>query len=157
MKQKRRWVSIIFLAIVLMVAVIWLVNQGPFYKGKRLDTWLQIADYGDPADAPAAKDAVRAIGTGALPRLVWLLKAQDTDVPVLYSYRDYVHTLLGRRSEQISARDLNEWGAAGFRILGSNSVPALVKLTSDERQDVRASAAKLLAEIDRNASNQVQR
>jgi hypothetical protein len=145
MKKVRLWASVLFLSTVLLVPVIWWIKQGPFYKLTRLDTWLQKIDYGDPAEVPAAKEAVLHLGNRALPRLVWLLKAKD--VPLLYRYRQHLQTLLGQRVEEVDLRDLRSWASAGFQTLGAEAVPCLVDLLSDSREEIRSSAAHLIAEM----------
>jgi len=147
MKKLRLWASAAFLIVIGLVVIVWWLNQGPFFKGRRLDAWLEMIDSGDPAQVSVARDAVRNLGHRALPRLTWLLKATDNDVPSLYKYREYAQTILGRHVQEIRAVDLNRWASLGFRTLGPNSVQTLIRLLSDPKPEVRTTAASLLAEL----------
>jgi hypothetical protein len=124
----RRRRIILFLALVTMAAgVAWFWPRGPaepVYHGKRLSLWIEESGHGqDPQTERQAREAVRAVGTNALPFLL----AQFT------------------RSESRLALRLNRWlstlrktdfrfdtgwnhifiGAKGIALLGSNAAPVL--------------------------------
>jgi len=146
-RKLRSTISLLFLGGLLTAAAIWWWNQGPFYKRKSLDTWLRILNFNDPSQTPAAQEALRSLGQKAWPRMVWLLRATDNEVPAQYRYATYVQTLLGQRADDIAASDLHQWAGAGFKFFGSNAVPSVVPLLSDELEVGRVSAAQLLAEM----------
>lgn len=50
-------------------------GEGPFYKGRRLTVWLQKYQ----PNWPQADEAVKALGTNALPTVIELLKRRDED------------------------------------------------------------------------------
>ena len=92
---------------------------------------------GDPAWTQRAQDAIRALGTNALPSLVSLV------------------TLKG--DTRSTSRQL---ALAGFEALGSNAapaIPALTKLLDDPLPEVRSAAADCVKAIGPIASNAVPR
>lgn len=117
-------------------------NDGPSYKGQSLYHWLDIeiksnTDLVTFAQAEEAYEAVTQIGTNALPWLVSCVR--HTPGPSRHKFIDLVHKLP-------SALNQNHWlcnhlpgreaeyrsGLAieGFRLLGTNALPALAELAS---------------------------
>jgi len=140
----------------LIVVLAFPTERQPEYNGRKLSEWLKL--YVQSQD-PQAADAVRHIGTNALP---WLLEWTDyqppgwkmrlwTNPPVAmlrtgYARSVYYWLLRSRASDR-------EWPArSGFEILGSVARPALPELErrlADWQKPWRASLAmELYAQIE---------
>jgi HEAT repeat protein len=108
----------------------------PVYKNETLSDWL--CKYQSPitsADAEAADEAIRHIGTNAIPFLLQRLRSEDPP---------RVDHLVGIANLKLNikttaAGPYRGEGAEGFRVLGasaSNSVPELIKTYDDLPNDL---------------------
>lgn len=102
----------------------------PEYKGKRLSEWLGSAHVVDPKSGLLPEDAVRAIGTNGIPKMLEMIAAKDPPAIIVRSA-----DRLGFR--RLDANYLNQFGLSGFQFLGTNGASA---------------APELLAIIERNRS-----
>jgi hypothetical protein len=132
----KRWrlFIIIFgsLAAVILVLLVWPREREPQYNGVTLGNWL--ARYGgtNQADSVVAVDAIRHIGTNALPFLIrWIqyepgwkdsLGRKILGWPVIGNRRD-VQKLIWNMTKYRANNAVD-----GFKILGSQANPALPEL-----------------------------
>jgi hypothetical protein len=139
-RNKRRilW-GLVLVAI--LGALAWVVlfppeSPVPRYKGRPFTDWLGRFQPGYPFSYPnimddhIAEEAVRSVGTNAIPTLLRMLRAHD---PVWKRrFMDVMWKLhLGRNLKHIPAEWQNYQGGLAFRWLGteaSNAVPALVQI-----------------------------
>jgi FOG: HEAT repeat len=151
----RKRVSIVLAVCVLVgigVVAFWPDQREPEYNGKKLSQWLAVQN-----DLPAeASDAIRAIGTNALPVLVSWVESQ---VPAWryklarpfsqfpgFVYRDSLVNFLVNGKAQV--RSFNSVFA--FQVLGTNAsaaIPELSRFVTDARNHERQVAAHALAYI----------
>jgi HEAT repeat protein len=110
-------------------------EREPEYQGKPLSKWLgEAADDSpgiplDPEEKPASRDAIRAMGTNALPGLIKMLKAQDSPLKLNPLNLARKHSLWGFSVTR--ARKLNNRAVFGLCALGTNAnvaVPELMDL-----------------------------
>jgi HEAT repeat protein len=152
---RRKKVIIVFALCVLVgigVVAFWPGEREPEYNGKRLSEWLAIQN-----DRPEeASDAIRAIGTNALPVLVswtefhvpawrYRLARPFSNFPG-FIYRDSLVNFLVSGKAQV--RSFNSVFA--FRVLGTNAsavIPELSRFVMDARNRERQVAAHALAYI----------
>ena len=113
-----------------------LISREPSYHGKPLSFWLSRAEESSVASrgrkdpkAAESREAIRAIGTNAIPVLLRILRAKDSVLiraaMDLVGRQDYVHIHIPSVEEQ------KRKAAAGFYVLGelaSNAVPALIEI-----------------------------
>jgi tetratricopeptide (TPR) repeat protein len=126
------------LGLFLVTAVfIWLATkpQEPSYEGESLSDWLTRAVENGISYRPEAphlaqcREAIRAIGTNAIPPLIRILRAKDSPVKMavisVAERQSYVKIPLHSVEEQ------KERALAGFYLLGdlaTNAVPALIDI-----------------------------
>jgi HEAT repeat protein len=131
---KKQRIVIAALLIVLLGGVAWwlLRPSEPSYQGKSLSAWL--GDYLLPnAGASDADDAVRHIGTNAIPTLLRMLRAKDSPL------KTKSIKLLGRQNLlkiKITPANFKNFEARlAFRALGesaSNAVPELLQIYAEK-------------------------
>jgi hypothetical protein len=148
MRRDHRHARVIALAAIAVLIIVFLWPREPSYQGKGLGRWL--AELEDDASARSAQDqaveAVRVIGTNALPRLTEMLCAQD-------SLLRRVLLQLGARSlvarlQIQSSRRLQNRGLLGYQALGNAAtvyLPVLIRLMDDPRSPPQAKAYVALA------------
>lgn len=153
--MRRRRVIVVLTACVLVgigVVAFWPGEKEPEYDGMRLSEWLEVQG-NRPTEA---SDAIRAMGTNALPALVNLAEYQVPPwrnrlgrlyfkVP-RFIYSDSLANFLQSRKAQM--RSFNSVFA--FRVLGTNAsaaIPELSRFVMDARNGDRRNAALALAYI----------
>jgi hypothetical protein len=115
----------------------------PFYQGKRLSDWLAVYKMEGMAgvetwqvrlEQQEADEAVRRIGTNALPTLLRMLRAKDSALKVkcigLAKRQHFI------RIKYIPSEELNYRACSGFGVLGAkaqNAVPALIEIVNQNR------------------------
>jgi hypothetical protein len=151
--RKRVYIALAVVLVILAGGSAWLGlrEREPVYQGKRLSFWLESLNNGGPTgnDSSAAQQAIRHIGTNALPILIAKLRAQDTPL------RQFVVTLVNRQKLiplHLKSADERRWEVElGYMTLGSLSsvqVPSLCSiLTNDPSPRARADAASVLGFI----------
>jgi hypothetical protein len=164
----------------LLACIVYLVwPNEPRYKGRSLSSWLEdyanpfaklySGDFGyagqDPQSAAAraytarfaaSKEAVKAIGTNAIPVLLKYVQARDT------SSRGILLLLLAR-SPAFRLFYQSEWqqhsmAQAGFMLLSDDARPAvssLIELTKDARPRVRLTALECLECVVHSNANEM--
>jgi len=150
----------ILVAALLVVAaggLVWLAMQPrePSYQGKPLSFWLSCAetnsasfyDLEDPKIIEC-RQAIRAIGTNAIPALLRILKAKDSGV------KRAVANLIDRQSlitiPMHSVEEQKLKAVAGFYLLGdlaTNAVPALIEISKNGSYSSREIAAEVLMQL----------
>jgi hypothetical protein len=124
--------------IVVLGSAIWRSShrpgREPLYKGKRLSVWLEhyrrmwiwMPDNLKPEEARQTEEAVRHIGTNAIPTLLPMLRKRDfVVVSKLLEWRQPPYLI---HIPYVSAATRNSDAASGFKILGTNALPALPEL-----------------------------
>jgi len=143
--------------ILLLVAVLGLAGWSAFrstepeYQGKKLGVWLWELEVSPDTISPAWKEsvqAIRAMGTNAIPWLLTSLQARDTQLKLrtLSWVQDTLELDLGDALAEVQKRR----ALAGFRILGRNAesaIPQLAALVSTADPETAASSLIALAEI----------
>ena len=115
-----------------------LSQREPVYQGESLTEWLQPQD-SDSKEAQA-QEAVRRIGTNAIPVLLKMMKAQDSQ------FLAFVSRLTRGRfpPRHESAWEKRQTALRGFEILGKqakSSVHGLTRIIDNDRYNVHALAA----------------
>ena len=147
-QPKRGWKSrallLLFIASVAVIATaaLWLANTSrePSWQGKRLTTWLlevrnsesRFDDQNDPKIIQC-RQAVRSIGTNAIPVLLRILNQKDSKL------KEAATDLLDRQHlikiNIRSAEEQKDLSVIGFYLLGdlaTNAVPALADIASQK-------------------------
>jgi HEAT repeat protein len=140
MGKKSRILLAIFLVAVLGV-ITWLVFQPgePVYEGKPLSVWLEGYDATKPkgAEWEKADEAVRHIGTAAIPTLLRMLKANDNDPRrKLIVWAEKHH--LTKPRKHILDFNLNFQAGNCFYVLGpvaKGAVPELIRIYNQHISD----------------------
>jgi hypothetical protein len=115
-------------------------TREPAYQGKSLSQWLQgyhLSAVGGPEDEiehaqRETDEAVRHIGTKAVPTLLRMLRAKDSDFKV--KAMDLLSKQRLVRIEWTSAWELNYWASLAFQALGDSArpyVPVLVEIAEE--------------------------
>jgi len=147
--KKRGKVLVWVVAVAVVAAVVWgaVRSVEPSYRGKRLSAWLREFDHVDDVrDVAGAREAVRNIGTNALPVMVEMLGGSDT-----YWRRTLTH-LLGKQSvihwRPRMAKEDQYAALQAFEALGTMAEPAIPRIAALLTQpDAVDAAACALAEI----------
>jgi hypothetical protein len=145
--RKRAQFALAALLLAITGLIVWQVVRlrEPVYQGKRLSVWLR--QYSADADSPETDEALRAIGTNAIPILLAELQAREprlkVSLPMLGLY-------------YIPAENRHVWGQKGFSALGNDASNAASPLMRIYERDIspssRHAAANALVEIGPAAS-----
>jgi len=158
--RSRLWLAVSVAALVVAVCLYPGSPEQPTHKGKLLDEWLEqyrtnIMSVGDGDKTwrrDQASQAIRELGTNAIPHLLGLLR--ETDSKWTEWYREVEVRFF--RSHRTPAWSRNWDAVNGFRILGSEAsqaVPALVEIYDQNRSGMsRSCAASALGGIGPTAS-----
>jgi hypothetical protein len=90
----------------------------PEFNGKKLSQWLDMAHVTDPASGYLPEEALRAIGTNGIPKLLEMIGAVDPPQPVSKFTKRIGF-------QRLSSDYSNNEALTGFRILGTNAVAAV--------------------------------
>lgn len=165
MKKRFRIVfGILLLLVVGGIAWLTLRSSEPLYKGKPLSAWLEAFDknydfIGSTENMDRgieASEAVRHIGTNAIPTLLRRLRAKDNPLADrLYALAQKQHFVA---VEHVPAYLRRTEGRSGFRVLGPEgraAVPALMKLYGSVSPECRPCIAATLGGIGPDAKRAV--
>ena len=105
----------------------------PSYNGKPLSEWLLIlkigqTSAGERVEEADAKEAIRQMGTNAIPTLLHILGATDRNKWWVLSrlksrgFREMYH------NQNVPTDDLQDTGVEAFGLLGTNAIPAIPKI-----------------------------
>jgi len=138
--RKRVHIALAVLLVMLAGVIGWqgLRLREPVYQGKSLGVWL--AEYAEntAASKRAAEEAVRHIGTNAIPALLEMLSRKDSKLVYLWErhiseFRFIPNWVRYQRWHRLQpgAETVNSYARLGFQILRADAkqaVPALIKL-----------------------------
>ena len=161
--MKKPRTHIIFLIYVFISALFCLLavpsarSSEPSYNGKPLSEWLFELDlaqsvyeslYNPQPGEPAPAEAIRQIGTNAIPTLLDILGATGRNKEWVLgrakskAFRDKFH------NKNVPLDDLRDTAVQGFGVLGTNAVSAVPKISKLLRQtETSYAAAAALAEL----------
>jgi HEAT repeat protein len=140
--------------VLFVLAILW-PPAAPHYQGKSLNQWLGLyySSITSGTPAPQAKQAIRQIGTNALPTLIRMIQAQDSFFKSkLMDLASKQHFL---KLNLTPASTLRFQATMSYQILGAAAkaqVPELtIILTNDNTAQVRQCAATALGFIGEEA------
>lgn len=160
-----RWPVKIVLAVVLLALasiICWQVLRvrEPVYQGRTLSPWLQEYVSADSlpltdektATMNRAGNAVRHIGTNAVPFLVAMAGAKDSFLKrvIIIVVRNQSIIQVHLRTDK-EKRQMAVFGFYALGPVGRDAVPALIDLVKDEDADVRITATDCLGNIGPDA------
>lgn len=143
--RKRAPILFAFLLVAIIGVVVWLVlrQKEPVYQGKRLTTWLQpntelvtmpINMVHMVERRNRVNEAVRAIGTNAIPTLLRMLRAKDATFKLqLIRLAQKQHWVAIR---PVPATERNHMGSTAFFALGHDADSALPALIDIYEQNI---------------------
>ena len=162
--KRRRIVAIVVGLFLVAGVVIYLCRSDePSYRGHSLSYWLErtinplahlrrhedIGAIDFQQDSKESADAVRAIGTNAIPTLLKFVQAKnDSGVKTLFAF--LARRRAGLPPQVPAGMGMHLMAPMGFGMLGTNAlpaVPALTALTKDSSPEVRMCAFKCLVMI----------
>lgn len=141
-RMRRRWWVIIALlcAVSVMLALV-LTERGPTYQGRSLDSWLRDFEGGLPGPSWEAAEAVRHMGTNAVPVLIARVShRQRTPEPAWHSRISQLLSWQSLVKVRAWNHDRHE-ALAALDALGPDAkaaVPVLERLLSEKPPDQRA-------------------
>jgi HEAT repeat protein len=131
---------------VLLVAVVGVIAwqvlrlREPVYQGKPLSLWLQ--GYSPDGDSPEVDDAVRAMGTNAIPTLLGMLQVKDSQLKLTLAALGFRYT--SAETQHLRAQK----GFSALEADASNAVPALIEIYKQNTSPTAGrAAANALVEI----------
>jgi hypothetical protein len=144
---KKRRILLAALLVAVLGGVAWLVlrpgETEPVYQGKPLSVWLRSFDMGTAKEeADVAADAVRHIGTNALPMLLEMIRSKDSKWESIVIEVNRRQSLVHLPLELGLARRMR--AASAFHALGAEArpaVPALVEVLFNNPDNTEASLA----------------
>jgi hypothetical protein len=155
MKRMRLIIILVIILLGSLLALYLHQDREPSYQGRKLSEWLEDHSYQqrrtkqDTALLIACTNAVRQIGTNAIPFLLKSIPSKDGE------FKKRIKFLLGRQSViRFHFKDEDEEAGlvyAGFCLLGKDArsaVPALVALTKDPDSLKRLVALCSLAAVE---------
>ncbi len=157
--NKRRIIAsvIVVFVVVAGIALFTFRSREPVYQERPLSAWLEDLDYGRPSfrreAVPQAEEAVRQIGTNAVPFLVRMTRCNDSP------FRKKMVALCSKQSFiKFNFRppaDTLQWrGALGIYVLGPTgklAIPELINLLTNQHTWIRGRAAMALGKIGPDA------
>ena len=140
--RKRAYIALVLLLVTVAGVVAWqgLRLREPVYQGKRLTDWLDayklyglagVETWQVRAEQQKADEAVRHVGTNALPTLLRMLRANDSALKVKCVELARRQHLI--RIKHTPAEELNYRACAAFGVLGAkarSAVPALIEIAN---------------------------
>jgi HEAT repeat protein len=138
--RKRVYIALAVLLVALVSVIVWQVlhaqEREPVYQGKPLSSWLKPiigkSFYDDP-QVLKADEALRRIGTNAIPTLLRMLRAKDSPLKVkLVKLARSQHFI---KTEWLLAGDWNNLATRAFQMLGAkgeSAVPALIEIVDQK-------------------------
>ena len=140
--RKRVQIALALLLVAALGMVCWQVLglREPVYQAKRLSLWLQ--GYNPDGDSPEVDEALRTMGTNAIPVLLENLQAKDSVLKVHLAAFGLHYTPAETRHLR-AQKGLSALGAEA-----SNAVPALIEIYQQNfASSAREAAANTLVEI----------
>lgn len=116
-------------------------QEDPVYNGRRLSAWIKLFD-GKPDQIAAAKQAISALGTNAVPALMWLRLKPDARMDrILATLLKPVHSSFRPPTEKRRYQ-----ARAGLIVLGTNAAFALLPGFAVEGPPIRERGNPFLVE-----------
>lgn len=133
-KQINRFTLILTSAIFCLVVVQSAPASEPVYDGKPLSQWLVILRRGYSAEeqhaaAPSPEDAIRQMGTNAIPTLLDILGAEEWNKKRIVSKLKSAEFRTVFTKYHPGAEDIRDIAVDGFKVLGTNAEAAVPQLT----------------------------
>ncbi|MGO8929178.1 MAG: HEAT repeat domain-containing protein [Limisphaerales bacterium] len=136
--RKRVYIALTVLLVILAGVIAWQVLQmperEPVYQGRRLTSWLKPiigkSFYDDP-QVLKADEALRQIGTNAIPTLLRMLRVKDS--PLKVKLMDLTKRQRIIEIRYTTARDVNFRAFCAFSVLGAkaqSAVPTLIEIAN---------------------------
>jgi hypothetical protein len=150
---KRFGLGICILLALLAGMVLWRATRSdePIYEGKPLTRWLEshvpTSSANPPFNSPGwkkADEALRHIGTNALPTLLRMIRAKDPP-QVLLKLIDAAQQRGFTRQRYRHAYERNEEAEYAFEVLGTNAVAAVPELLAIYQANVSPSSQRCAA------------
>jgi hypothetical protein len=168
---KRFWLILIAFAVIVTGWIVMSIASSPrepSYKGRTLSQWLEpdaadISGYARESyktpERIQAEEAMRAIGTNAIPTMLAWLKVKDSRTPpIRIVVMNWIDKIRGRPAGIYRTADWKPFLAMhGFELLGTNAqsaVPALIQLGYDTNFEPDF-AYLCLNRLDTNAANRM--
>jgi len=127
MKRGRVIVATVLVAIIVAGGVAYsLRSSEPIYQGRRLSAWLQDVGSAYPVEANQAREAVKEMGTNALPTLIRMLGTRESFLKAKLRQLSFRYPLFQRF--YVPKADPPGLAWMGSRILGSRAKPAVPQL-----------------------------
>jgi hypothetical protein len=157
-----RWRVLIGLFLASVLAwVVWRASgpREPVFKGRTLTSWLDhhvpTSSANPPYNSPGwhrADEALRAVGSNAVPTLLEMIRAKDPP-PWRLKLLQFAGRYRWTRINYSYAFSLHEEAEYAFEVLGTNAVSAVPELIKLYEEDVlpSSSAARALGHIGRGA------
>ena len=145
--NRRMLIAVVLLALAALVAcVLVFPDREPAWQGRTLSAWLRDFDADKPESRASAADAIRQIGTNALPLIIQRLRHPDPHpLSTILALKLKLSELLSKQSlVKIQFRPgatPRHQALAAIDALGpaaTNALPALVKLLQEDPPDPRA-------------------
>jgi hypothetical protein len=145
--KRRKLIAVVLLALAALVAcVLVFPDREPAWQGRTLGAWLRDFDADKPESRASAADAIRQIGTNALPLIIQRLQHPDRRSPsAILALKLKLFELLSKQSlVKIQFRpgaSPRHQALAAIDALGpaaANALPALGKLLHENPPDPRA-------------------
>jgi hypothetical protein len=162
MLKRRLFLNVLFVGTVLALLFLWTtIQREPIFEGRTLSSWLDhhvaSSAANPPYNSPAwkkADEALRSIGTNAIPTLLEMIQAKDPPSIVL-TLRQMAERHLWMRPIYRYARFRNEEAEYAFEVLHTNAITAVPGLIEIYEKDISPSsqrcAALALGHIGRGA------
>jgi len=141
--NRRRIVLFVLLGVVVFGSGFYFLHfREPVYQGIALSTWLEGFHSGEKETHDRAEEAVRQMGTKALPPLLKMLRANDSKLKL--KLKEWAEKQSLFEVQFSSAYDRRVRAVRGFEALGpvaEPAIPSLIELFKDEEVAYGASAA----------------
>lgn len=152
MKKRLRIVIALVVIIAIVLGFIHFATREPMYRGRPLRNWIHEGFAGQHRNPAAAREAVLACGTNAIPFYLKLLQTRPdsrlTDKVLDLLQKHHWPSLgLTRQNDDTSDADI---GMEGLCILGPqarSAAPTLVKILGEKDRDQAVQAGYALAHI----------
>jgi hypothetical protein len=150
---KRIGIGLFFLLVLVAATVLWRATRPdePIYEEKPLTRWLESHVPNSSADPPfnspgwkKADEALRHIGTNAIPTLLRMVRAKDPPQVILKLIDAAQQRGLAKQRYR-RAYQRNEEGEYAFEVLGTNAVAAVPELIAIYQANVSPSSQRCAA------------
>ena len=118
------------IALICSVVLFALMQREPRYQGRTLTAWLADVRFaGTPGASLVAEEAIKAMGTNAIPFLMEMFRTEDTRPTLFAKLRVFVERHTGFTFGIVSADEKRVRAVFGLRALGEAAQSAVAKLS----------------------------